>query len=226
MSQNDFLIANQPFPDTRQDINDALQALASLSSGSSAPSTTYANMLWYDTGNNILKMRTEADDAWIDVGYLCQSTNKFCIFDDTNVVNSSGTQVGLIGDQPTSDWEAGTSTTESLVSPAKVKSAIETNAGSPVKAWVNFDGTGTVSIRESLNVSSITDNGTGDYTINFASALADANYAALATAKRPSFSRGLIVGFYDFTTTSVRMNLNNDGGASADSEFVSFVAIR
>lgn len=44
-------------------------------------------------------------------------------------------------------------------------------------AWVNFNGTGTVAIRSSYNVSSITDNGTGDYTVNFATALADANYA-------------------------------------------------
>jgi hypothetical protein len=45
------------------------------------------------------------------------------------------------------------------------------------KAWVNFNGTGTVAIRASGNVSSITDNGTGDYTLNFTSAMADANYA-------------------------------------------------
>ena len=45
------------------------------------------------------------------------------------------------------------------------------------KAWVNFNGTGAVAIRTSFNVSSITDNGTGDYTINFATALSDANYA-------------------------------------------------
>jgi hypothetical protein len=44
-------------------------------------------------------------------------------------------------------------------------------------AWVNFNGTGTVAIRASYNVSSITDNGTGDYTVNFATALTDANYA-------------------------------------------------
>ena len=45
------------------------------------------------------------------------------------------------------------------------------------RAWVNFNGTGTVAIRESGNVSSITDNGTGDYTINFTTAMPDANYA-------------------------------------------------
>ena len=50
------------------------------------------------------------------------------------------------------------------------------------KAWVNFDGTGTVAIRGEYNVSSITDNGTGDYTVNFTTAMADANYAAVCSA--------------------------------------------
>ena len=123
MSQNDLVIANQSFPATRADINSALQALGSLNSGSTAPATTYANMLWYDTANNTLKMRSEADDVWISVGYLNQSTDEFSLFDDTKVVNSSGTQTGLLGDQSTATWEAGTGTTESLVSPAKVKAA-------------------------------------------------------------------------------------------------------
>ena len=46
-----------------------------------------------------------------------------------------------------------------------------------VKAWVNFNGTGTVAIRAAYNVTSITDNGTGDYTVNFTTAMPDANYA-------------------------------------------------
>ena len=50
------------------------------------------------------------------------------------------------------------------------------------KAWVNFNGTGTVAIRRAFNVSSITDNGTGDYTINFTNAMVDANYAAMGVA--------------------------------------------
>ena len=131
MSQNDLVIANQSFPATRADINSALQALGSLNSGSSAPATTYANMLWYDTANNTLKMRAEANDQWISIGYLDQTADAFRIFDDTQVVNSSGTQTGLIGDQATSAWQAGTSTTESLVSPAKVKAAIEQNTPTP-----------------------------------------------------------------------------------------------
>ena len=62
---------------------------------------------------------------------------------------------------------------------------LQTQAGVEVytaKAWVNFNGTGTVAIRAAGNVSSITDNGTGDYTVNFTVAMADANFAAAAQA--------------------------------------------
>jgi hypothetical protein len=49
------------------------------------------------------------------------------------------------------------------------------------RAWVNFNGTGTVAIRASGNVSSITDNGTGNYTVNFTNAMADANYSGFGS---------------------------------------------
>ena len=55
-----------------------------------------------------------------------------------------------------------------------------TQVGTLCRAWVNFNGTGTVAIRSSFNVSSITDNGTGDYTVNFTNALSDANYSVTA----------------------------------------------
>jgi hypothetical protein len=50
------------------------------------------------------------------------------------------------------------------------------------KAWVNFNGIGTVAIRDSHNVASITDNGSGNYTVNFTTAMANANYAILLTS--------------------------------------------
>ena len=50
------------------------------------------------------------------------------------------------------------------------------------KAWVNFNGTGTVAIRESYNVSSITDNGTGTYTVNFTTAMPDKNYSIVSNS--------------------------------------------
>jgi hypothetical protein len=58
------------------------------------------------------------------------------------------------------------------------------------RAWVNFNGTGTVAIRASGNVSSITDNGTGDYTINFTNALPDANYSVVGMSD-PATGSGL-----------------------------------
>ena len=124
MSQHDLDIANQTASAARADINLALKALVSTNSGSSAPATTYANMLWYDTSANILKIRAEADDAWISIGYLDQAADAFSVFNDTKLVNTSGTQVGLLGDQATATWQGGTGTLDSLVSPANVKAAI------------------------------------------------------------------------------------------------------
>lgn len=120
MAQHDYNIANQTAANARTDINNVLSAIATNNSGSSAPSTTFANMWWYDTSNNILKIRAEGNDAWISVAYLDQTGDNFRILDDTQVVNTSGTQTGLLGDQATATWETGTGTTESLVSPAKV----------------------------------------------------------------------------------------------------------
>jgi len=73
MSQHDLNIANQGFPAFRADLNDALVALGSTNSGATAPATTYANQLWYDTANNILKIRNEDNDAWISIVTLDQS---------------------------------------------------------------------------------------------------------------------------------------------------------
>lgn len=79
------------------------------------------------------------------------------------------------------------------------------------KAWVNFNGTGTVAIRASGNVSSITDNGTGDYTVNFTTAMPDANYSFVfggendsGTAPRTYTARNGGV-----TTGSIRLITNN-----------------
>ena len=75
MSQHDFDIANQGFPATRADINNALQAAVSNSAGTSAPSTTYAYQFWYDSTNNIIKMRNGDNDAWISVATVDQTND-------------------------------------------------------------------------------------------------------------------------------------------------------
>ena len=63
--------------------------------------------------------------------------------------------------------------------PPAVQNSSGTEIGTFCRAWVNFNGTGTVAIRASFNVTSITDNGTGDYTVNFTTAMPDANYAVV-----------------------------------------------
>jgi hypothetical protein len=82
------------------------------------------------------------------------------------------------------------------------------------RAWVNFDGTGTVSIRESGNVSSITDNGTGDYTVNFATAMPDSNYCAQISC---GYGRGESHRFQDLpTNSSVNFRTLTSTGSSED----------
>ena len=132
--------------------------------------------------------------------------------------------------QNTTIWETGTETTESLVSPAKVKAAIDANSGNPVKAWVNFQGTGTVAINDSSpNVSSITDDGVGLYTVNLSTDITGV-YAVLATASTSQVNRWVGAAGKDLTrsSTSTAIKIQTgytgsgfSGGARFDYEEVS-----
>jgi hypothetical protein len=75
------------------------------------------------------------------------------------------------------------------------------------RAWVNFNGTGTVAIRASGNVSSITDNGTGDYTVNFTTAMPDTNYAFSGGASNDGTGWGSMVQYAGttYSTTQARI---------------------
>jgi hypothetical protein len=95
------------------------------------------------------------------------------------------------------------------------------------RAWVNFNGTGTVAIRGSGNVSSITDNGTGDYTVNFATAMPDANYASASIGYHVTgVTEGPVDAYYTVpqTTTSIRIQFR--GNAGGDAQLVNYLAIR
>lgn len=76
------------------------------------------------------------------------------------------------------------------------------------KAWVNFNGTGVVAIRAQYNVSSITDNGVGDYTVNFTTALADANYSCVTQTEADSVNDARwcpVLGYNGRTSSSARV---------------------
>ena len=98
------------------------------------------------------------------------------------------------------------------------------------RAWVNFNGTGTVAIRGSGNVSSITDHSAGNYTINMTTAMPDANYAVTGTASEDSSdSRSVSLGFDNLfltpTTTAFRINTRNFGTSTdVDCDYV-FVSV-
>jgi len=96
------------------------------------------------------------------------------------------------------------------------------------RAWVNFNGTGTVAIRASGNVTSITDNGTGDYTVNFTTALADANYSA--TALLNGGSGGNVMAPYTTTaptTSAYRLGTRRtDTFNASDTEYVNVAFFR
>ena len=88
-------------------------------------------------------------------------------------INGSGTLTGI----STGGLPDGCIATDDLANNAVTTAKLGSNEASGLcKAWVNFNGTGTVAIRASYNVSSITDNGVGDYTVNFTTAMVDANY--------------------------------------------------
>lgn len=93
------------------------------------------------------------------------------------------------------------------------------------RAWVNFNGTGTVAIRSSGNVSSITDNGTGSYRVNFITAMPDTNYAATATSSESSGTGDKLYG-YPVSTTQAQFTAYNGTGSFVDAPNCQMLIVR
>jgi hypothetical protein len=100
----------------------------------------------------------------------------------------------------------------------------DTIVSGTAKAWVSFDGTGTIAIRRAFNVSTITDNGTGDYTANFSTAFADANYAMTSSSANTVPTMSIAspqLAATPFTTTTARVQTRNTtSGGLLDCQFV------
>jgi uncharacterized protein (AIM24 family) len=116
------------------------------------------------------------------------------------------------------------------VAAARITTALNASGSAPIyacRAWVNFNGTGTVAIRASGNVSSITDNGAGNYTVNFTTAMEDENYAAVCNAMTgDGLSQVRFHGAGAKTTTSVKIYCTSDARAGADASFVDVAIFR
>ena len=95
-----------------------------------------------------------------------------------------------------------------------------TEKGQLCKAWVNFNGTGTVAIRDSFNVGSITDNGTGDYTLNFTNSMSSANYVlCMSGSTNNSYARAGTQTSGSMTASTARVFTANSTGSTVDREY-------
>ena len=127
---------------------------------------------------------------------------------------------------------AGTNGTNALT-PLRLRDALAATGSAPIyacRAWVNFNGTGTVAIRGSGNVSSITDNGVGIYTVNFTSAMPDVNYSTVVTSRATTNGTNWCIGgLAASSTTQVvvqQIITGNGGGDMTDSDIFNVAIFR
>jgi hypothetical protein len=117
-----------------------------------------------------------------------------------------------------------------LTDTAATKSVpIEDVVNGVARAWVNFNGTSTVAIRASYNVTDITDNGTGVYTVNLTTAMPDTNYSWVGTCESASNTGGLIICkryATALTTSAIRLQTLDVGNAATDPREVYIVIFR
>ena len=93
------------------------------------------------------------------------------------------------------------------------------------KVWVNFNGTGTIAARDSFNVASLTDGGTGTYTVNFANAMAAGDYMTAGSCRTPGALSGAALQFDVYSTTSILFyTRGSTTGAEADFSIVTMSA--
>ena len=159
MSQHDFNIANQGFPAFRGDLNNALVALATNSSGATAPATTYANQFWYDTATSTLKLRNEADTDWLEFATVDQTTGDWTL---THGVIFGDNVKALFGTG--SDLEIFHDGSDSIINDAGTGS-LKLQTGDATKLTVTATG---IQITGTALATTNTATLTGDTTLDFA----------------------------------------------------------
>ena len=209
MATHDYNIANQTASSARTDINNALAAIVSNNSGLLEPTTMFANMIWYDTTNDLLKIRDAGNTFWITLGTVAQGTSKF----EPN--QTIATQA---------EAEAGVQATKLMTAvrvaqgaAAKIYSVVGVANSATVKTALNATGSAPIAgirahgyvssgvIQAGLNFSAY-DTSTGVVTLT--TAMPDANYTVVVAAN----SRG---GSETDTRTSssFRISAYSSGGS-------------
>jgi len=221
MATHDYEIANQTPANFRADLNNALLAIVTQNSSATAPATTFANMIWYDTANNQIKKRNEGNtDPWIVLGTIDEATGKFT--PNAAITTSEIAAATLV---TASDTIASNDNDTTIPTSAAVDNHIpvklNASGSAPIyaaRAWVRFNAAGTIAA--SGNVASVTKNSTGNYTITFTTAMQDADYAVAATthASATTAAAGRVIEPYDFAAGSFKVQIAaSSSGAAADS---------
>jgi len=204
MAQHDYNIANQSGADFRADLNNALLAIATVNSGATEPSTTFAHQLWVDTSSSVLKIRNAADNAWITTGVSITASNTFT-GDLTG--NVTGNLTGNVTGNVTGDL-TGNADSADILSTARTISLSGDVVGS-----VSFDGSANVDIDTVVQINSITlgTDTTGDYVESLSGGTGVTVTGGTGEGSTPSVAIGQAVA----TTDDVTFNL-----VTATDEFV------
>ena len=288
MSQHDMNIANGSGSAVRADINNALVALASNGSGSSAPATTFAYQWWADTTTGVLRRRNAANSGWLDEATLDESfvlsRSSDTILDRSDrgkTIRATGSYtqtldaVATLGDgwsvgfrvesgvtltlNPNSTEQIDGATTLAIVGPASgyvvcngsalytvgynsgatAASQAEQEAGSSTtvfvtpgrqqfhpsaaKAWATYNTISTTSLIASYNITSLTDNGTGDTTVTIATDFSSANWCAVVCAGNASSANSRTAAVLARAAGTVRILTSNAfSGSNEDQDLVNF----
>ena len=158
----------------------------------------------------------------LQVGTDASASNNFTIYQPATPDGTLRIGVGN-ADSPT---EVAQFTSSGLVSGvSKLDTATGSAPSYSARAWVNFIGTGTVTIRDSGNVSSVSDNGTGNYVVNFTTAMANANYSAPSSAGGNAYNQARMALCWSFSTSSISVGTVNANGTASDADSVNVAII-
>lgn len=163
MAQHDYVIDNQSFPATRTDLNNVLQAIVSNNSGSSAPSTTFANQIWYDSSANILYIRNEDNDANIPLLQFDQSADVAAtlatVIDilDASGTDQAGTSLTIRAGAGTGTGAGGSIIFQTADGAGSTGSSVNAHATAVTILDNGFVGVGTSSPVAPLHVKAATD---------------------------------------------------------------------
>ncbi len=196
MAQHDYNIANQSGADFRADLNNALLAIATVNSGSTEPSTTFAHQLWVDTSSSVLKIRNAADNAWITTGVSITASNTFT---GNLTGNVTGNLTGNVTGNVTGDLTGNADSADTL------STARTISLSGDVVGSVSFDGSSNVDIDTVVQINSITlgTDTTGDYVESMSGGTGVTVTGGTGEGSTPSIAIGQAVAATDDVTFNI-----------------------